>query len=194
MTRPLDARTTRPLEGGPSFSLGNRLTRVVWGAAWLVLARFTPPPLHGWRRLVLRTFGARVARGARVHGSAVIWLPVNLELGENCLIGPHVRIYNQGRISIGARTVVSQGAHLCASSHDLRDPHFQLLLRPIRLGARCWVAAEAFVGPGVTMHDGAVLAARGVLFRDAAAGMVHQGNPAAPIKPRDLQEIDQREA
>ena len=194
MTRPLDARTTRPLEGGPSFSLGNRLARVVWGAAWLVLARFTPPPLHGWRRLVLRAFGARVARGARVHGSAAIWLPTNLDLGENCLIGPRVRIYNQGRISIGARSVVSQGAHLCASSHDLRDPHFQLVLRPIRLGARCWVAAEAFVGPGVTMYDGAVLAARGVLFRDAAAGMVHQGNPATPIKPRKLQESDQREA
>lgn len=186
MTEPLDARTTRPMEGGASFSLGNRLIRVVWGLTWLVLARFTPPPLHAWRRLVLRVFGAKVARGARVHASVSVWLPANLELGENCLIGPGVKLYNQGRISIGARTVISQGAHICASTHDVNDPHFQLLLRPIAIGAQCWVAAEAFVCPGVTMHDRSVLAARGVLFGDAETDTIYRGNPATAIKQRAL--------
>lgn len=182
----LDARTTRPLEGGASFSLGNRVVRVCWGLAWLVLCRFTPPPLHGWRRLVLRAFGARIGRGTRVHGSAAIWLPANLELGEQVLIGPGARIYNQGRIVIGARSVVSQRAHLCASSHDIADPDFQLVLRPVTLGVQCWVAAEAFVGPGVTMHDRAVLGARGVLLGDADADGVYSGNPAVKIKQRVL--------
>lgn len=188
MTEPLDADRHRPLEGGASFSLANRLARIVWGATWLLLARFTPPPLHAWRRLVLRAFGAQVAPGARVHSSASIWLPANLELGENCLIGPRVRIYNQGRIVIGARSVISQGAHLCASTHDVSDPHFQLLLRPIVVGAQCWVAAEAFVGPGVTMGDGSVLAARGALFGDAEANTIYRGNPAVHIKQRNLRD------
>ena len=52
MTAPLDASLSHAIEGGASFSLGNRIARVVWGIAWLLLARFTPPPLHGWRRLV----------------------------------------------------------------------------------------------------------------------------------------------
>lgn len=184
----LDASQTRPLEGGASFSLANRLLRVIWGLAWLILARFTPPPLHGWRRLVLRAFGARVGRGARVHGGVRIWLPANLELGENCLVGPGVHLYNQGRITIGARTVISQGAHLCASSHDISDPDFQLILRPIRIGAGAWVAAEAFVGPGVTIGDGAVIGARAALFEDAAAGGVYAGNPACLIKQRQLRQ------
>jgi len=182
----LDASQTRPLEGGASFSLGNRLLRVVWGLAWLLLARLTPPPLHGWRRLVLRVFGARVGRGARVHGSARIWLPANLELGESCLIGPGVNLYNQGRITIGARTVISQGAHVCASSHDIGDPHFQLVLRPIQIGAGAWIAAEAFIGPGVTIGDGAVIGARAALFEDAEADGVYSGNPARLIKQRQL--------
>ncbi len=186
MKAPLDARASRPLQGGPSFSLGNRILRVIWGLSWLVLCRFTPPPLHGWRRLVLRLFGARLGKGARVHASVAIWLPANLDLGEDCLIGPGVRLYNQGRISIGARAVVSQGAHLCASSHDVRDPHFQLVLRPVSIGDGCWVAAEAFVGPGVTMQQGSVLAARGALFDDAKADTVYRGNPAEAIKPRGL--------
>ncbi len=183
---PLDAATTRPLEGGASFSLGNRIARVVWGLAWLLLARFTPPPLHGWRRLVLRAFGARIGRGARVHGSVSIWLPANLELGENCLIGPGARLYNQGRITIGARSVISQRAHVCASTHDIHDPNFQLVLRPVVIGNGCWVAAEAFVGPGVTIGDRAVVGARAALFGDAEPDGVYSGNPAVMIKQRNL--------
>ncbi len=155
-------------------------------ATWLVLARFTPPPLHAWRRLVLRAFGAQIGRGARIHGSASVWLPANLSLGENALIGPGVRLYNQGRISIGARSVISQRAHICASTHDLRDPSFQLVLRPVSIGEQCWVASEAFVGPGVTMGDGAVLGARGALFSDAAPGGVYAGNRALLVKTRQL--------
>ena len=186
----LDAATHRPLEGGPSFSASNRLLRLVWMATWLVFARFTPPPLHGWRRLILRLFGAQVGAGARVHASVKVWLPANLELGTNALIGPGARLYNQGRISIGARSVVSQRAHLCASTHDIHDPDFQLVCRPVVIGAQCWVAAEAFVGPGVTMGDRSVLAARGALFDDARADGVYGGNPAVWIKDRGLRSSD----
>jgi putative colanic acid biosynthesis acetyltransferase WcaF len=153
---------------------------------WTALCRFTPPSLHPWRGFVLRCFGARIGRGARVHASVSIWLPANLTLGENVLIGPGARLYNQGHIAIGSGTVVSQRAHLCASSHDIADPHFQLVLRPITIGERCWIAAEAFVGPGVTMGDRAVLAACGVLFGDAEADGVYSGNPAVFLKKRGL--------
>jgi putative colanic acid biosynthesis acetyltransferase WcaF len=188
--KPLDAKATRPMEGGASFSLGNRLFRVVWGAAWLVLCRFTPPPLHGWRRLVLRAFGAKVGAGVRVHASVEIWLPANLVLGDNALIGPGVRLYNQGMITIGDRTVISQRAHICASSHDVNDPNFQLMLRPVTIGRQCWVATEAFVGPGVTMGDRSVLSARGALFRSIEPDAVHSGNPAQFLKIRTLVKSD----
>jgi putative colanic acid biosynthesis acetyltransferase WcaF len=184
----LDASAERPLEGGASFSLGNRLFRAGWMVAWLVLGRWTPPPLHGWRRLVLRAFGARLAPGARVYGSTRVWYPPHLTLGAGALIGPRVNCYNQGRITIGARTVVSQGAHLCASSHDISDPHFQLVVRPIVIGDGAWVAAEAFIGPGVTIGDGAVIGARAALFRNAEAWGVYSGNPATWLKPRNLRD------
>ncbi len=184
--KPLDASQHRPLEGGPSFSLGNRVIRVVWGIAWLVLCRFTPPPLHGWRRLVLRAFGAKVGKRARVHASVNIWLPANLELGANALIGPRARIYNQAAIRIGERAIVSQDSTICASTHDVADPDFQLVLRPVEIGPRCWVAAEAFVGPGVTMNEGAVLGARGALFDDAESWTIYRGNPASAVKARRI--------
>ena len=191
---PLDAKAARPLEGGPSFSLGNRILRAVWRTAWFLLARFTPPPLDGWRCLLIRLFGGKVGRRVRCSASARIWLPSNLAIGGNVTIGPGVELYNQGRIAIGDYCVISQRAHLCASSHDVSDPHFQLVLRPIAIHDRCWVAAEAFVGPGVTMAEGSVLAARGVLFEDTEPFGIYRGNPAGLVKKRRFREESDGEA
>jgi putative colanic acid biosynthesis acetyltransferase WcaF len=182
----LDARASG--EGGPSFSLGNRIRRSVFMLVWAVAASWTPPPLHAWRCAILRAFGAKIGRGVRLYGSTIVWLPANLEIGERAIIGPRVRLYNQGRITIGARAVVSQGAHICASSHDVADPHFQLVLRPITIGARAWVAADGFVGPNVVVGEGAVLGARGVAVRSLDAWTIYGGNPALPIKPRVMRE------
>ena len=182
----LDADQARPMEGGPSFTKKNKLFRIIWSTSWIILCRYTPPPLHGWRRFVLRIFGAQVGNGARVHASVSIWNPRNLKIGENALIGPGARLYNQGNITIGAFTVISQRAHICASSHDVNDPNFQLVLRPIFIGERCWVAAEAFVGPGVKMGDRSVLGARAALFSAASEDSIYSGNPAKFIKNRLL--------
>lgn len=174
----------RPLGRGEAFSLANKLERVAWALVWLLLARPTPPQLHGWRRLLLRLFGAKIGAGVRVYPTVRVWLPRRLRIGEGALIGPGAELYNQGMIAIGAYSVISQRAYLCASTHRVSDPLFALEVRPITIGRGCWVAAEAMVGPGVAMGDGAVLAARGVLFADAAAMGIYRGNPAELVKER----------
>lgn len=182
----LDAATTRQAEGGASFSLGNRLFRLGWMIAWGLLARWTPPPFHRWRRFVLNLFGAKVAPGARVYGTARIWYPPHLEMGPFATMGPGVNCYNQGPIRIGRHAIVSQGAHLCAGTHDVSDPNFQLVTRPIDIGERAWVAAEAFVGPGVTVGEGAVLGARAVAMRSIEPWGIYSGNPAQKLRTRVL--------
>jgi putative colanic acid biosynthesis acetyltransferase WcaF len=180
----LDARKTKPLEGGASFSLSNRVYRALWQVSWAVLAAWTPPPFFAWRTALLRVYGANIAPSARVYGKTRVWYPPNLTMAENALLGPGVNCYNQARISIGAKAVVSQGAHLCAGTHDINDPNFQLIAKSITIGAGAWVAAEAFIGPGVTIGDGAVLGARGVAFRDIEPWAVYAGNPAKKLKDR----------
>ena len=183
--KPLDAGAADSMRGGPSFTLRNRMLRVLWRLTWLVLARWTPPPMHRWRAGLLRMFGARLGPRCRIHAGVEIWWPGNLDLGANVLIGPGAILYNQGHIAIGSDTVVSQRAHICASTHDTGDADFQLVLKPVTLGERCWVAAEAFVGPGVGMGDGAVLAARGALFQNAEPWTIYRGNPAEAVRKRE---------
>jgi len=174
----------KPQDGGASFSLSNRITRLVWILVWASLASWTPRWLQPWRRALLLAFGAKMGTKADVRGSARVWLPVNLEMGDHAVIGPRVNCYNQGLIKIGARALVSQGVHLCAGSHDIDDPDFPLVARSIEIGAHAWVAAEAFVGLGACIGEGAVIGARAVAFGRYEAWSVYSGNPAKFIRMR----------
>lgn len=183
-TEILDAAATRPIEGGPSFTLRNRAVRVLWTTAWLLLASWTPPVLHPWRRLLLRMFGAHIAERCDVRGSARVWYPPNLRMAPGALIAERVNCYNMAPVTMDEEALVSQGAHLCAGNHDIDDPHFQLIAKPIHLGARSWIASEAFVAPGVKVGEGAVLGARAVALGELQPWTLYVGNPAQARRPR----------
>lgn len=181
---PLQARGTDTFDGAASFSLKHRLYRVGWGVAWNLLASWTPPPMRKWRAAVLRIAGAKIGKGVQVYGSAKIWYPPNLVMEDFSSLGPGVNCYCMDSIHIGRYVVISQGAHLCGGTHDIRTPDFQLKTRPIEFGDNAWICAEAFVGPGVTVGAGAVLGARAVAFRDLEPWTVYSGNPAQAVKAR----------
>lgn len=182
----LDAEQSLPWEGGPTFSLRNRLYRLIWAITWSLLASWTPSPLRAWRRWLLVRFGAQLASTANVYGSAQIWSPANLTMMEFSAIGPNAKIYSMAPISIGAYAIISQGAHLCAGTHDVESPHFQLSARPISIGDRAWIAADAFLGPGVTVGEGAVVGARACAMRDILPWTINTGNPATFLRYRNL--------
>lgn len=88
------------------------------------------------------------------------------------------------KIVLAEYSLVSQGAHLCAGTHDISDPGFQLIARPIVIGFNSWIAAESFVGPGVVVGEAAVLGARAVTFKDLQPQTVYIGNPATELRKR----------
>jgi putative colanic acid biosynthesis acetyltransferase WcaF len=168
--------------------MGNKLGRVAWGAAWLVLFRPSPKVCHAWRRLLLRLFGARVGRGSHVHPSCRVWAPWNLELGDHSTLSPHVDCYCADRVCIGAHVTVSQYSFLCTATHDESDPRMGLRTAPIVIGDEAWVCADVFVAPGVTVGEGAVVGARSSVFGDLPAWQVCYGTPARPVREREVRE------
>src|SRR4030095_3625742 len=99
---------------GPSFSLSNRMTRVLWTIVSGLFFQFSPKPLHKFRAFLLRLFGAKVGRGVHIYPKVKIWAPWNLVLDDECGVADGVILYSQGQIRIGFRVVISQGAHLAA--------------------------------------------------------------------------------
>lgn len=179
------ARDTKPaLTRRPPPSLADKLRRAFWQVVAGVLMRPSPTPLHGWRRMILRAFGARIGARCAIYPTARIWAPWNLEIGEGATVGGGAILYNVDRIVIGDFAVVSQGAHLCTASHDHNAPSFDLITAPIVLGAEAWVAADAFIGPGVTLEEGAVAAARAVVVRGVPRRAIVAGNPARLVSQR----------
>lgn len=168
------------------LSLRNRMGRAVWSAVWVLLFRPSPRLLHGWRRFLLRLFGARIGRGAIVRSSARIWAPWNLEMGDDSCLGEFVDCYSVDRIRIGPRAWVSQYSFLCTASHDFEDPGMPLITAPITIEAEAWVAVDVFVGPGVTVGRGAMVGARSSVFRDVAPWTVVAGNPPRTLRKRVL--------
>jgi len=127
-----------------------------------------------------------VGKGVHVYPGVKIWAPWNLQLGDECGIASGATLYSQGKISIGYRAVVSQGAHLCAGTHDYNRLGFPLVTMPIVVKDHAWIAAEAFVHPGVTIGEGCVIGARSVVNKDMPAWTVCAGYPCKPIKEREL--------
>lgn len=172
-----------------SLSLSNKIARAAWQVVWLFLFRPSPRPFHAWRRFLLRMFGAKLGTGVHPYPSCRIWAPWNLVMGDHSCLSEWVDCYNVERISIGNNSTVSQYSFLCAASHDYGTDEMPMICAPITIGHHVWVTADVFVGPGVTIGDGAVITARSSVFQDIPAWMVAKGNPALPVRPREMRSV-----
>lgn len=168
----------------PQFSVQNKVRRVVWSIAWVLLCRWTPKPMHAWRIWVLRRFGARIGAKSFVYPSCKVWAPWLLETEEVITIGPDVEVYNPGGVFLGHHSILSQGAFLCGATHDYNSAAFTYLSRAIVLEPYAWVCARAVVLPGVHCREGSVLGAAALTSRDLEPWTVYAGNPAKPVKER----------
>lgn len=172
-----------------NYTLSDKLRRMCWNICRAVLFRpFSLPCFKRWRTLVLKAWGAKMGEGSYVWASADIWAPWNLEMGVFTCIGPHSIIYNPGKIILGSKVAISQYSYLCTATHDYESRAHTLYSKPIVVGDRAWVAARAFVGPGVTIGEGAIVGATASVYKDVAPWTVVGGNPAREIKKRVIRD------
>ncbi len=166
------------------YSTKEKLLRVIWGAVEPLFFRYSPRLLYGWRNLVLQAMGAKLGKNVKIYPSAKIMYPWLLEIGDNTTISWEVKVYNLGFSKIGSNTMISQYSHLCGGTHDFRSPDFDLIRTGFTIGNQVWIAADAFIGPGVKVGDRAVVAARAVVVKDVETGKIVAGNPAKVIGMR----------
>ncbi|MHC4131436.1 MAG: LbetaH domain-containing protein [Planctomycetota bacterium] len=168
------------------YSFKENVLRCLWYFIYLTLFRFSPRFFYGWRRILLRIFGAKIGTNVRIFPSVYIVMPWKLSVSDNSVIGPNVICWNVGGISIGKDVVVSQYSHLCSTSHDYTSSTFKQTFAPIKVGDYSWICADAFIVQGITIGEGAVVGARSVVVCDVEDWTIVAGNPAKYIKSREI--------
>jgi len=154
---------------------------------WLIAATFfrcSPQVMYGFRRWLLRLFGAQIGAGVLIRPSVTVTYPWKVKIGERCQIGDDVVLYSYGDIVIGDNVVISQKSYLCAGTHNFRSKSFGLQAFPIHIENEVWLAADVFVAPGVTVGRGTVVGARSSVFANLPGMMICTGAPARPVRPR----------
>lgn len=140
--------------------------------------------MYGWRRWLLRSFGAKIGKGVIIRPSAHTQFPWKLTIGDYSWIGDEVVLYSLGEINIGENVVISQRSYICTGSHDYKDPAFSIYQEPITIEDECWLATDVYVAPGVTIGRCTVIGARSSIYKDLPAEKICLGNPAKIIKNR----------
>ena len=168
----------------PGFRGRSAVIVQLWWIVQSTLFGCSPQFMYGWRRWLLRLFGAGIDAGVLIRPSVRIVYPWKLKIGQNSWIGDFVELYCLGPIEVGADVCVSQYAMLMTGSHDYRSVSFDIFVKPIKVEDECWISSGAFIHPGVTLGRGSVIGARAMVFEDTRPYSIHVGAPSRLVGSR----------
>ncbi len=107
----------------------------------------------------------------------------NLIIGKNVFINSGCKVQDQGGIEIGDGTLIGHNVVLATLNHALApERRGDLIPRPIRIGKNVWIGSNAVILPGVTIGDGAVIAAGAAVTKDVPENSVVGGVPARVLR------------
>lgn len=168
------------------WGAGLLLRRFVWQYLCQPIFWILPGPLSKLKAALLRIWGAKIGSDVLIRQRVRVLMPWNLTIEDVVAVGTGVNIYNFAHVTIGRQVVISQNVFLCTGTHDHRHRDMPLCYKPITVESFAWVAANAFIGPGVTVHEGGVVGACSVVMRGTPAWTVVAGNPAKTVRQRVL--------
>jgi acetyltransferase-like isoleucine patch superfamily enzyme len=155
------------------------------GLVFLLLRVAGLLPSHLLRRAAYRMFGMRLERGAHVYAGAEIRAASGIAIGKRSSVGTRATLDGRGGLEIGANVNLSSEVAIWTMQHRVQDPDFGVESAPVRIGDRAWISFRATILPGVTIGEGAVVAAGAVATRDVAPFEIVAGVPAQVIGTRE---------
>ena len=163
-----------------------RWKEMLWVAVKCVFFQTPWPWPSALRVALLRAFGARVGTDVTIRSQVNITFPWRLSVGDHVWFGEEVVVLSLAPVTIESHVCISQRAFLCTGSHDFRSEMFELIVKPITVRERSWIAAEVFIAPGVEIGAGSMVAAGSVVVENVPSKSLVRGNPAAVVKSFDV--------
>lgn len=175
-------------EGGrPSIRI--RIRQLLWSIVQVTLFRMSPFICYGWRRFLLRSFGAKIAKTATIGRLARIDAPWNLEMDDKSMICNNAWVMCYGKISVGRYSLIGEYVRVLSGSHDSNSTSYVGIAKPIIIEDNCWIASCAILASGgkkLTIGEGGIVGAGSVVMRNVKPWTVVVGNPAKFLVDREL--------
>lgn len=180
MTDKVDVQASRSVR---YYSTRENFGRIMWSLV-LPLFRWSPRRAFIWRAMLLRLFGAKIGRRVHIYPTVRVYIPWNLQIGNDSCLAEWTLIYNLGTVKIGERVTVSHEVQICAGTHDYRRRDFPLVRSTVNVGDDSWICTRAWLGPNVNIGHRAVVAAAAVVTKNVPDDAIVGGNPARYLKSR----------
>lgn len=168
------------------WSVGQRVKMLLWEYTWMLLCSWTPKPLNRWRLWVLKSFGATLHGKPFVHQRARIQIPWNLTMHDRACLGDRANAYSLGYIEIFEHATVGQEVYLSTGTHAFEKSSMNLITKKITIEKNVFIGARAFIMPGITVGENAIVGACAVVTKNIESNCVVAGSPARFIKKREF--------
>lgn len=164
----------------------SRWGRGVWSDLRLrLLTDIGYVPSHSFRNACYRRAGMRLPASSSIHWRAEFYAPESIVVGEHCTIGDSCFLDGRSGLTIGESVNLGSHVTIYTREHDVNSPDFAETGAPVRVGTHAWISSHSIVLPGVTIGEGAVVAAGAVVTRDVPPFAIVGGNPARVIGTRN---------
>nr|WP_321221276.1 WcaF family extracellular polysaccharide biosynthesis acetyltransferase [uncultured Psychroserpens sp.] len=165
----------------------SKVTVQLWWIVEKTLFAWSPQFFYGWRRFLLRSFGAKIGKGVLIRPSAKFTYPWKVSIDDYTWIGEDCILYSLGNITIGKHVAVAHGVYFNTGLHDYTKESFDIGHKEVIIEDEAWITNDVYIAPGVRIGKGCVIGARSNVFKDMPEGFICYGNPASAVKKRTLE-------
>ena len=167
-----------------TFRGKSKITVQLWWIVQGTLFALSPQFFYGWRRFLLRSFGAKIGKGVLLRSTVKVTYPWNIEIGDYSWIGEDNVLYSLGKIKIGSNVALAHKVYINTGGHEYDKISFDIFCEPVFIEDECWLTNDVYVAPGVTIGKGSIIAARSSVLKSMPGGKICVGTPAIAIKDR----------
>lgn len=141
---------------------------------------------HLLRRLFMKGFCGAWGKDNCILRNCDIRKPKNIYIGSNVAINNNVLLDGRGgRLTLEDCVDVAQDAQIWTLGHDINDISHKTVGADVTIKHHAWICTRAIILPGVTIGEGAVVAAGAVVTKDVPASSIVGGMPAKVIGKRN---------
>lgn len=141
-------------------------------------------PSHLFRIMAYRLIGIEIGYKTSIHRYCRFYNPKNVKIGNNSVVNRDVLLDGRMGIVIGNNVSISEGTLLITLEHDPNSLDFATRGGQIVIHDYVFLGSRSIILPGVTIEQGAVVAAGAVVTKDVPAKDIVAGVPARQIGKR----------